>query len=119
MALFTFRTTRVSSGGPKSSYVLHKDHKESEGGQALGDGLEVCCLQQRMAECSDSNYVVRARCTTLKAARASATNFARATLRKFATGFLFKLFNAQFLDFASLRVLFLVVGSFFNVYLVI
>ena len=62
---------------------------------------------------------MRARCTTLKAARASATNFARATLRKFATGFLFKLFNAQFLDFASLRVLFLVVGSFFNVYSVI
>ena len=57
-----------------------------------------------------------ARCTTLKAARASATNFARATLRKLSTGFLFKLFNAQFLDFASLRVLFLVVGSFFNVY---
>ena len=53
------------------------------------------------------------------AVRASATNFARATLRKFATGFLFKLFNAQFLHFASLRVLFLVVGSFFNVYSVI
>ena len=53
------------------------------------------------------------------AARASATNFARATLRKSATGFLFKLFNAQFLDFASLGVLFLVVGSFFNVYSVI
>ena len=57
-----------------------------------------------------------ARCTTLKAARALATNFARATLRKLSTGFLFKLFNAQFLDFASLRVLFLVVGSFFNVF---
>ena len=69
--------------------------------------------------CSDSSYVVRARCTTLKAARASATNFARATLRKFATSFLFKLFNAQFLDFAPLRVLFLVVESFFNVYSVI
>ena len=31
-----------------------------------------------------------ARCTKLKAARASATNVARATLRKLSTGFLFK-----------------------------
>ena len=41
-------------------------------------------------------------------------NFARATLRKFSTGFLFKLFNAQLLHFVALVVLFLVVGSFFK-----
>ena len=40
--------------------------------------------------------------------------FARATMRKILTGFLFKLFNAQLLHFVSLRVLFLVVGSFFK-----
>ena len=42
----------------------------------------------------------------------SSDNFARATLRKFSTGFLFKLFNAQLLRFVALLVLFLVVGSF-------
>ena len=40
--------------------------------------------------------------------------FALATLRKFSAGFLFKLLNAQLLHFASLSVLVLVIGSFFN-----
>ena len=57
---------------------------------------------------------MRARRTTLKVTRASTTNFARATLRKFSTGFLFKLFNAQLLHFVALIVLFLVVGIFFK-----
>ena len=46
--------------------------------------------------------------------RAPATNVARETLRKFSTGFSFKLFNAQLLHFVALIVLFLVVGSFFK-----
>ena len=48
---------------------------------------------------------------TLSCAREHA-NFARATLHKFSTGFLCKLFNPQLLHFAALIVLFLVVGSF-------
>ena len=44
----------------------------------------------------------------------SSNRFARATLRKFSTGFLFKLFDAHLLHFVALIVLFLVVGSFFK-----
>ena len=71
---------------------------------------KLCKLQSNHV----ARQVARKCCPYHLATRPSGTDFARATLRNFSTCFLFKLFDAQFLRLASLRLLVLVVGSFFK-----